>query len=179
MGKLNKLKHFFFRFLIYFVVLLWPYTKLQNLYQNVEGFKNAIFRNLAFYKFQFDPKANNDSILIFFFFYTLLECIFSILGLFNYFIGHLFSMIFFVITNFIYFNPFMPENKLTLVDPKIELFYNIGIFFSLGILAFYPKEEEEEKKEKDIEKEKAEHAKILEDEDMKRTMPVKKSKKNS
>ena len=157
------------------MVLLWPYSKIQNIYQNVESFKNAVFRNMAFYKFQFDPKANNDSILIFFFFYTLLECIFSTLGLFNYFIGHLFSMIFFVITNFIYFNPFMEENKITLVNPKIESFYNIGIFFCLGILAFYPYEKEKE--EKKIENEKVEQAKILEDEDMKRTMPVKKNKK--
>ena len=174
MGKLNKLKNFFFRLLIYFVVLLWPYSKLQNLYQNVEGFKNAVFRNLAFYKFKFDPKENNDFILITFFFYTLLECIFSTLGLFNFFIGHIFSMIFFVITNFIYFNPFMEENKIKLVNTKIELFYNIGIFFSLGIIAFYPKEEE-----KIIENENVEPPKILEDDDMKRTMPVKKSKKKN
>ena len=174
MGKLNKLKNFFFRLLIYFVVLLWPYSKLQNLYQNVEGFKNAVFRNLAFYKFKFDPKENNDFILITFFFYTLLECIFSTLGLFNFFIGHIFSMIFFVITNFIYFNPFMEENKIKLVNTKIELFYNIGVFFALGILAFYS-----EKEEKIIEKEKVEPPKNLEDDDMKRTMPVKKSKKKN
>ena len=171
MGKLNKIKLFFFRFLIYFIIILWPFIKLQNIFQNVEEFKNSLFRNLSFYNFKFDPKENNDSILIFFFFYTCAECIFSILGLFNFFIGHLFSMILFFITNYIYFNPFMEENKIKLVNTKIELFYNIGIFFALGLLAFYPIEEEKKETKNNP------PPINIEDEDMKRTMPVKKNKK--
>ena len=171
MGKLLKIKNFFFRLLIYFVVILWPYTKLQNIYQDVEQFKNSIFRNLSFYHIRFDQKGYDDLILITFFFYSCAECVFAILGLFNYFIGHIFSMIFFVITNFIYFNPFMEPNKIKIVNTKVELFYNIGVFFSLGILAFHP--EEEEKKEKDT----VEPPKNLEDDEMRKSMPVKKNKK--
>ena len=171
MGKLSKIKLFFFRFLIYFIIILWPFIKLQNIFQNVEEFKNSLFRNLAFYNFKFDPKENNDSILIFFFFYTCAECIFSILGLFNFFIGHLFSMILFFITNYIYFNPFMEENKIKLVNTKIELFYNIGIFFALGLLAFDPRKEEKKETENNP------PPINIEDEDIKRTMPVKKNKK--
>ena len=171
MGVLDKIKHFFLRFLIYFVVILWPYSKLQNLFQHVEEFKSSIFKNLAFYKIKFDPKENGDLILIIFFFYSCAECFFGIMGLFNFFIGHIFSIIFFVITNFIYFNPFMEENKIKLLNTKVELFYNIGIIFSIGIIAFYPKQEE--KKEKKIET-----PVNLEDDEMKKSMPVKKSKKN-
>ena len=171
MGVLDKIKHFFLRFLIYFVVILWPYSKLQNLFQHVEEFKSSIFKNLAFYKIKFDPKENGDLILIIFFFYSCAECFFAIMGLFNFFIGHIFSIIFFVITNFIYFNPFMEENKIKLLNTKVELFYNIGIIFSIGIIAFYPKQEE--KKEKKIET-----PVNLEDDEMKKSMPVKKSKKN-
>ena len=170
MGVLDKIKHFFLRFLIYFVVILWPYSKLQNLFQHVEEFKSSIFKNLAFYKIKFDPKENGDLILIIFFFYSCAECFFGIMGLFNFFIGHIFSIIFFVITNFIYFNPFMEENKIKLLNTKVELFYNIGIIFSIGIIAFYPKQEE--KKEKKIET-----PVNLEDDEMKKSMPVKKSKK--
>ena len=171
MSLLNKIKHFFYRFLIYFIVLLWPYTKLHNLYQNVEDFKKSIFKNLTYYKINFDPKANNDLILIFFFFYTCAECLFSTLGLFNFYIGHIFSMIFFLITNFIYFNPFMDENRIKLLNTKPELFYNIGIFFALGVLAFYPKLEEKKEPENAPPK-----MISLEDDEMKKTMPVKKIK---
>ena len=171
MGKLNKIKHFFFRLLIYFIIILWPAVRLYNLFQDVEGFKKAVFRNLAFYNFKIEPDENSDLILIIFFCYTMSELIFSILGLFNFFIGHIFTMILFFIINFIYFNPFMEENRLHLVNPKIESFYNIGIFFSLGIIAFNPIQEEKEE-EKPLEK-----PVNLEDEEMKRTMPVKKNKK--
>ena len=171
MGKLEKIKNFIFRLLIYFVVVLWPYTKLQNIYQDVEQFKNSILRNLALINIRFDQKAYDDLILITFFFYSCAELVFAILGLFNYFIGHIFSMIFFVITNFIYFNPFIEVNKIKIVNTKVELFYNIGVFFSIGLLAFYP--QKEEKKKDEIEEPK----KILEDDEMKRSMPVKKNKK--
>ena len=55
---------------------------------------------------------------------------------------------------------------------KIETFYNVGILFSIGLIAFYPKKEEKEeeiavKPELD-----------LEDDEMKQSMPVKKRKIN-
>ena len=170
MGVASKMKNFFFRLLIYFIIFLWPYMKLQNLFQNVEEFKSSLLKNLAFYQIKFNPKENGDLILIVFFFYTSAECIFALIGLFNFFIGHLFSLIFFIITNFIYFNPFMEENNIKLVNTKVELFYNIGIIFSLGILTFYPREEEKQEKE-------IETPINLEDEEMKKSMPVKKNKK--
>ena len=172
MGCGTKLKNFFIRLLVYFIVMLWPYVKLQNLFQNVEDFKKSIFNNLAFLNIKIDPKENNDTILIIFFFYTCAECIFSTMGLFNVYIGHVFSMVFFFITNFIYFNPFMEENKIKLINTKAELFFNIGVFFSLGVLAFYPNENKTSEKEKPIEA-----PKNLEDDDMKKSMPVKKNKR--
>ena len=61
----------------------------------------------------------------------------------------------------------MEENNIKLVNTKVELFYNIGIIFSLGILAFYPKEEEKQEKE-------IETPINLEDEEMKKSMPIRK-----
>ena len=168
----RKYTNFFLRLLVYLVIIMWPYTKLQNLYKFVEDFRKVMFSNFAFFKIPFDPKANEDAYLIFFFFSSLAELIFAILGLFDIFIGHVVSMIFFVLMNFIYFNPLMEENRIKLVNTKSELFYNIGLFFALGLLAFYPQPEENKGVEKEIEA-----PKNLEDDEMKRTMPVKKTKK--
>jgi hypothetical protein len=79
-------------------------------------------------------------------------------------------MIFFIISNFIFFNPFVPGNEFKFIGMKIETFYNVGILFSIGLIAFYPKKEE---KEEEI----AVKPKLdLEDDEMKQSMPVKKGK---
>ena len=67
----------------------------------------------------------------------------------------------------------MDENRIKLVNTKIELFYNIGIIFSIGIVAFYPKQEEKKDDNKKIET-----PVNLQDDEMKKSMPVKKNKKN-
>ena len=79
-------------------------------------------------------------------------------------------MIFFILSNIIYFNPFSSGNEFRLIGMKIETFYNIGILFSIGLIAFYPRTEEKEEEEKDKEEV------ILEDDEMRKSMPVKKGK---
>ena len=54
---------------------------------------------------------------------------------------------------------------------KIETFFNIGIFFSIGLIAFYPRKEED--KEEEI---KVKPKLDLEDEEMKKSMPAVKGK---
>ena len=54
MGVASRIKNFFFRLLIYFIIFLWPYMKLQNLFQNVEEFKSSLLKNLAFYQIKSD-----------------------------------------------------------------------------------------------------------------------------
>ena len=167
MAFCQRCKNFIYRLLIYFVVILWPYIRLQNLYQNAESFKGTLARNFGI---KLDDKEYKELILLCLFFYSLTEFIFSILGLLDFFIGHIFSMIFFVLSNFIFFNPFVQGNEFKFVGMKIETFFNIGIFFSLGLIAFYPRKEE---KEEEI----AVKPKLdLEDDEMKNSMPVKKGK---
>ena len=167
MGFCQKLKNFIYRLLVYFVVILWPYSRVQNLYQNAESFKNTLSRNFGL---KLDDNEYKDIILLSLFFYSFIEFIFTILGVFDFFIGHIFSMIFFVLSNFIFFNPFVPGNEFKFIGMKIETFFNIGIFFSLGLIAFYPRKEE---KEEEI----AVKPKLdLEDDEMKNSMPAKKGK---
>ena len=167
MGFCQKLKNFIYRLLVYFVVILWPYSRVQNLYQNAESFKNTLSRNFGL---KLDDNEYKDTILLSLFFYSFIEFIFTILGVFDFFIGHIFSMIFFVLSNFIFFNPFVPGNEFKFIGMKIETFFNIGIFFSLGLIAFYPRKEE---KEEEI----AVKPKLdLEDDEMKNSMPAKKGK---
>ena len=167
MACCQKCKNFIYRLLVYFVVILWPYTRIQNLYQNAESLKGTLARN---FRVKLDDNEYKEIILLCLFFYSLFEFIFALLGLFDFFIGHIFSMIFFVLSNFIFFNPFVPGNEFKFVGMKMETFFNIGIFFSLGLIAFYPRKEE---KEEEI----AVKPKLdLEDDEMKKSMPVKKGK---
>ena len=79
-------------------------------------------------------------------------------------------MIFFVISNFIFFNPFAQGNEFKLIGMKIETFFNVGIFFSVGLIAFYPRKEEEEDEVK------VKPKLDLEDDEMKQSMPAVKGK---
>ena len=162
-----KMKNFLYRLLVYFIVVLWPYTRIQNLYQNAESLKGTLARNFGV---KLDDNEYKEIILLCLFFYSLFEFIFALLGLFDFFIGHIFSMIFFVLSNFIFFNPFVTGNEFKFIGMKIETFYNVGILFSIGLIAFYPKKEE---KDEEI----AVKPKLdLEDDEMKQSMPAKKGK---
>ena len=167
MALCDKCKNFLYRLLVYFVVILWPYSRVQNLYQNADSFKVTLYRNFGI---KLEGNEYKDTILLTLFFYSFTEFIFTIIGLFDFFIGHIVSMIFFVLSNFIFFNPFVPGNEFKLIGMKIETFFNIGILFSIGLIAFYPRKEEKDdvigvKPKLD-----------LEDEEMKKTMPAKKGK---
>ena len=167
MACCRKFKNFLYRLLVYFVVVLWPYSRVQNLFKNAESFKSTLQRN---FNLQLDSNEYKETILLCFFFYSLIEFVFTLLGLFDVFIGHIFTMIFFILSNFIYFNPFASGNGFQLIGMKIETFFNIGILFSLGLIAFYPKKEEKEQNEEN------DKPMILEDDEMKKSMPVKKVK---
>ena len=162
-----KIKNFLCRLLVYFIVVLWPYSRVQNLYKNADSFKNTLSRNFGI---KLDKNENKDLILLSLFFYSFIELIFAMLGVFDIFIGHLFSLIFFVISNFIFFNPFVPGNEFKFIGMKTETFFNIGIFFSIGLIAFYPRKED---KEEEI---KVKPKLDLEDDEMKKSMPAVKGK---
>ena len=167
MAFCERCKNFLYRLMIYFVVVLWPYSRIQNLYKNADSFKSTLSRNFGI---KLDNDEYKDTILLSLFFYSLIEFIFTLLGLFDFFIGHLFTMIFFVISNFIFFSPFALGNEFRLIGMKVETFFNIGIFFSIGLIAFYPRKEE---KEEEI---KVKPKLDLEDDEMKKSMPAIKGK---
>ena len=170
MAFCEKCKNFFYRLLVYFVVVLWPYSRVQNLYKNADSFKNTLQRNFGI-KLE-DSNEYKDTILLTLFFYSFIEFIFTILGLFDFFIGHLFSMIFFVISNLIFFYPFVTGNEFKLIGMKIETFFNVGIFFSVVLIAFYPRKPEEKEEDEIKVKPKLD----LEDDEMKQSMPAVKGK---
>jgi uncharacterized membrane protein YciS (DUF1049 family) len=72
------------------------------------------------------------------FFLCILEIICGVLGIFGSFYGNLLSAVLFLISSTIYFNPLLPENQFSLYNIRTELFYNIGIFISLILCAYFP-----------------------------------------
>ena len=54
------------------------------------------------------------------------------------------SVILFIVTNLIYFNPYFPENSISLFETREEVFLNIGILVSLLMITFYPYEMEDD-----------------------------------
>ena len=169
MAFCDRCKNFLYRLLIYFIVILWPYSRVQNLYKNADSFKTTLAHNFGI-KLE-DNNENKDTILLTLFFYSFTEFIFTLIGAFDFFVGHLFSMIFFVVSNFIFFNPFAQGNEFKFIGMKVETFFNVGIFFSLGLIAFYPRKED---KEENMVKPKLD----LEDDEMKQSMPAIKGKIN-
>ena len=61
-----KMKNFLYRLLVYFIVVLWPYSRVQNLYKNADSFKNTLSRNFGI---KLDTNEYKDLILISLFFY--------------------------------------------------------------------------------------------------------------
>jgi hypothetical protein len=136
----QKVKRFVYRFLVYQIVLLWSFTKFNNVEKHAGDFKNKLLINFNLFGIkgkELGEALEDPSIL---FIYSLLEIIAAILGIFGSFYGHLLSAFFFLLTNLIYFNPIFPEYGISLLNTRIELFYNIGILLSLLLLAYYPYE---------------------------------------
>jgi hypothetical protein len=138
MSYLQKIKRFFIRVLIYQIVLLWPFIKINNIEKNAEDFKDKILRNLNYFGIKnkmYSEIAEDPAIL---FVLCALEIIFGIFGVFGSFYGNLGSAILFAISTTIYFNPLLPENRMSLYQTRIEVLYNIGILLALLLCAFYP-----------------------------------------
>ena len=134
----QKVKRFIFRFLVYQIILLWSVTKFNNVEKHAGDFKNKILVNLNLLgiRDKYLGEVLEDPTILFV--YSLLEIISGVLGLFGSFYGHIFSAFLFLLTNVIYFNPLLPEYSFSLLNTRIELFYNLGIFLTLLLLAYYP-----------------------------------------
>ena len=118
----GKFKRFIMRCCIYSIVLLWPISKIGNIQQSSEEYKEKLLENFRLFHIQgkfFQDLAQDPSLLLLII--SLCEIIFGFLGIFGIFIGNFFSMILFFFTNFIYFNPFVSPSRITFFHTKIEI----------------------------------------------------------
>ena len=145
LGFYAKFKRFFMRFLVYYIVLLWPYVKLGNMEGNTDDYKKKL--QMIFYLLNLKGNTARDIIQdpsLILFVYSILEIFFGILGTFGFFCANIISVILFIVTNLIYFNPYFPENSISLFETREEVFLNIGILVSLLMITFYPYEMEDD-----------------------------------
>lgn len=172
----GKFKRFIMRCCIYSIVLLWPISKIGNIQQSSEEYKEKLLENFRLFHIEgkfFQDLAQDPSLLLLII--SLCEIIFGFLGIFGIFIGNFFSMILFFFTNFIYFNPFVSPSRITFFHTKIEIIFNIGIFTNLCLITFYPFEIAEDKV---IDSSDANYEEMqIQQEEMSKSMPVKKNKK--
>lgn len=147
---ISLLKRFFFRCLIYFIVLLWPYNKIQTIDHSTTEFKQKLQMNFGFFKIHIKELENviEDPSLVLLL-YSLVEIVFGIMGVFGSFFGGIMSCICFILTNFVYFNPLFPGNEITLFETREELFLNIGTLCAMLMATFYKEGEEEREEEKE------------------------------
>lgn len=139
---LGKLKRFFIRLSVYQIIFLWTLIRLNDMQKSTGEFKDKLSRNLNYFQIK-NPTINEmieDPSLVLL---GLLICeiIFGLMGLFGSFKGNFMSAWLFFFSTFIHFNPFLPENSISLYETRIELLYNIGIFLTLLLIAYYPYED--------------------------------------
>ena len=92
----GKFKRFIMRCCIYSIVLLWPISKIGNIQQSSEEYKEKLLENFRLFHIQgkfFQDLAQDPSLLLLII--SLCEIIFGFLGIFGLFIGNFFSMILF------------------------------------------------------------------------------------
>lgn len=134
-------KNFIKRTFVYQIVFLWIILRLNNIEKTSGEYKDKFTRNFRY--FQIDTTDFNEFIedpSIFVLFICLFELISSLFGLFGSFYGNLFATLLFGITNLIYFNPLLPENRIKLYGSRQEILYNLGIFISMLMMTFYSDE---------------------------------------
>lgn len=139
----QSLNNFFFRFLVYFVVVLWPYIKIKDINNQTELLIQKIKINFNYFHCHKDflkPFVEDPS--LFLLIYGLFEFAAGIFAMFGSFYAGLISIILFIFSNFIYFNPLLSENKISLYNTREEVFFNIGILASLIVVTYYPYEED-------------------------------------
>ena len=147
---LAAFKRFIFRCFIYFIVLLWPYNKIQTIDHSTTEFKQKLQMNFGYFKINtkdFDHIIEDPSLVLLL--YSFVEIIFGIMGIFGSFFGGIMSCICFILTNFVYFNPLFPGNNITLYETREELFLNIGTLCALLMATFYPGDDYKQPNTKD------------------------------
>jgi hypothetical protein len=136
---ISKFKNFVIRFCLLFVVILWNFLRINNIDKSTGEYKEKLTRNFMFFNIltpTIKDYIEDPSLILLII--LLVGLISNILALFGNFKGVFLSAIIFGLDLIVYFNPLLPENKITLFGTRIELFTNIGILLSLLMCAYYP-----------------------------------------
>ena len=136
---ISKVKNFIIRFCLLFVVLLWNFIRLNNIDKSTNELKDKLTRNFMYFNIltpEVKEYIEDPSLILLI--VLLIGIISNILALFGNFKGALVSAIAFGLDVLIYFNPLLPENKISLYGTRVELFTNIGVLLSLFMCAYYP-----------------------------------------
>ena len=147
----SKIKRFGTRLMIYQIIFLWAFIRLNKIEQTSDEIKEKLKRNYMYFNF-----PNNQFVLdfiedpsIFVLIWCVLELVFGFFAVFGSIFSNKISAFLFSVSTIIYFNPLLPENRGNIYDMRSELFYNIGIFFGILLCAYQPIPDyvEEERKE--------------------------------
>jgi hypothetical protein len=144
----TSIKRFITRIMLFGVVSLWVYLRMSDINKSSTEFKEKMTRNVmwfGYYTNDIKDFLEDPSLVVFI--AVILEAIFNLLAVFGNYFSSLMSTILFGLVTFIYFNPLLPENRISLYETRIELLLNIGSLLSLMLCTFYPYHEEDTKKE--------------------------------
>jgi len=136
----SKSKRFLSRLMIYQIILLWAFIRLNKIEQTSDEIKEKLKRNMMFFNIP-KHKILVDFIedpSLFVLVWCFLELAFGVFSLFGSRFANKVSAFLFFITSIIYFNPLLPENRGNGYDMRVELFYNIGIFLGILLCAYQP-----------------------------------------
>lgn len=136
----SKSKRFLMRLMIYQIIFLWAFIRLNKIEQTSDEIKEKLKRNYTYFNIPKNKTALDfiEDPSLFVLIWCILEIIFGILAVFGSRFGNKVSAFLFTITTFIYFNPLLPENRANIYDMRIELVYNIGIFLGILLCAYQP-----------------------------------------
>jgi hypothetical protein len=144
---MTSFKRFLKRVLIFAVVSLWIHIRTDINKASTE-FKDKFTRNFmyfGYYNEDIKDFLEDPSLVVLIM--VALEAIFNLLGVFGNYFSMLMSTIFFGFYTLLYFNPLLPESRLSLYETRVELFLNLGTLLALMMCTFYPYDQEDVKKE--------------------------------
>jgi hypothetical protein len=134
----TSIKRFLKRALIFAVVSLWVHIR-SDIQKGSTEFKDKFTRNFMFFGyFNEDIKALLEDPSLIVLILLILEAIFNFLAIFGNSFSLLMSTLFFGFYTFLYFNPLLPEYRLSLYETRTELFLNLGTLLALMLATFYP-----------------------------------------
>lgn len=137
----DKVKNFFCRITVYQMTIIWLYMKYSNLDKSTDDFKQKIFKNLTFFGIDnsFFEFLFNDPIIINFIL-LISETIFLLMALFGNRFGSWMVAFHFSFTTFLFFNPFLPENRFSLLklDARHDMVTAYGVLLCFLLIASYP-----------------------------------------